>query len=176
VIRPTSNLDPISHHLQGRCQVFRAGGSRSNGRRPRGGRVWRGGVPLPRNFFDFFLQNGAFWRSLKGFTNNAQLMLRTLCCLQLSRLKSSRKDSESRKNVIIHYNHCKILIAPVRLYHRHIVTRSRCQAMTCNAMNAACAPAGFLRATARCFARLSRRRGARPSVCHTLKPCQNNAS
>jgi len=34
----------------------------------------------------------------------------------------------------------------------------------------------FLRATAECFARLSHRRGFRPSVCHTAVLCQTNAS
>ena len=61
--------------------------------------------------------------------------------LDLRVVEKTLIDLVSRKNAIIHYNHCQILIAPV--------TRSQCQAMICNAMNAAWAPAEFLRATAR---------------------------
>ena len=41
-------------------------------------RVWGGGCA--RKFCNFFLQNDVFWRTLKGFMNNVQLMLWTLCC------------------------------------------------------------------------------------------------
>jgi len=57
----------------------------------------KGVVPLD---IIFFLQNGAFWRVLKGFPNNAQLVLQIPCCCSFLDLRVVKKQRSTTTGTV----------------------------------------------------------------------------